>query len=378
MSKPAEQVPANLALICDPPAFPSRNPAGNKGQVTRQHKTAPRQRTNGPTGRGNKSLANTQIHAKVVIVLIPDFPVECLRSTCCNRDCRGQAPAPFDRISGFLLALALVLASCFPSLSWSDGNKGQSLGNCADDVREGYHFYCDPEEVAEEEDAPAMTPKVPAYEDVNDAQTATEEMMAYRARLDELKHEAVLRPTQENLEAYMTAQLVMIRKAQEFTEVWQRVLLTSPELDTNTRYPLTNVGANLYQDKKSAAQEAALRKVAETSGIMFVFEHESTCPVCPLQAAIVADLRDAYDVPILPITVDGWSYEPFPDVAQDQGQLKALGLDDFPRPVLGILDPATGAIDVIGVGLITREAILDRVHLLTEVEPGERFAGGIP
>lgn len=275
-----------------------------------------------------------------------------------------------------VLALVISLIPTFGSQS-SASDKGQTLGNCGDTIRAGYHFYCDPEDI-EPEDEPATITPVPQKPEPTEAKTATEEMMAFRAQLDDLKYEAVLRPTPENLEAYMTAQLAMIRKAQEFTDVWQRVLLTSPDLDTNTRYPLSNIGATLYQDQKNAAQEAALQKLAETRGLLFVLEHETTCPVCPLQAGIVADLRDSYGVPVMAVTVDGWSYAPFPDVQQDNGQLKALGLEGFPRPILGILDPTSGAIDVIGVGLITREEILERIWLLTEVEPGQRFAGDIP
>lgn len=274
------------------------------------------------------------------------------------------------------LALVISLIPFSFSLA-SASDKGQTLGNCSDTIRAGYHFYCDPEDVEPEDDTPPAPP-IAQEAKANEAQTATEEMMAFRAALDDLKYEAVLRPTPENLEAYMAAQLAMIRKAQEFTDVWQRVLLTSPDLDTNTRYPLSNIGATLYQDQKNEAQEAALQKVAETRGLLFVLEHETTCPVCPLQAGIVADLRDTYGMPVMAVTVDGWSYAPFPDVQQDNGQLKALGLEGFPRPILGMLDPQSGAIDVIGVGLITREEILERIWLLTEVEPGQRFAGEIP
>lgn len=284
----------------------------------------------------------------------------------------GLIPRTIARI----LALVISLIPISFSLA-SASDKGQTLGNCGDTIRAGYHFYCDPEEIAPEADAPPDLPTEQEPE-AQEARTATEEMMAFRAQLDDLKYEAVLRPTPENLEAYMAAQLAMIRKAQEFTDVWQRVLLTSPDLDTNTRYPLSNIGATLYQDQKNAAQEAALRKLAETRGLLFVLEHETTCPVCPLQAGIVADLRDTFGMPVMAVTVDGWSYEPFPDVEQDNGQLKALGLEGFPRPILGILNATSGAIDVIGVGLITREEILERIWLLTEVEPGQRFAGEIP
>jgi len=275
------------------------------------------------------------------------------------------------------LFIALTVLALAPVVVEAAG-RGAGLGHCDDDVRAGYHFYCDPDAVqeAEEEVAPEVAAPPPVSPDT--VKSATEEMMEFRARLDELKYEAVLRPTPENLEAYMTAQLAMIRKAQVFTEQWQRVLMQAPELDTNTRYPLSNVGTHVYQDRKQAAWEASLRAAAETHGLLFVFGNEVTCPVCPTQVAIVAELEAKYGLTVMPVTADGWAYPQFPEPAPDTGQLANLGLSDFPRPILGLIEPGSGAVDVIGAGLLTADQILERVHLLTGVAAGTQFSGGIP
>lgn len=245
----------------------------------------------------------------------------------------------------------------------------QNIGWCRDDITIGWNFYCDPEpeEVEEEEEQtpPPTAPPPPP--------TATEEILEYRAALDELKYRAVLNPTEENVQIYMFAQQAMVGKAKEFTDQWQRIIFKTPALDANINYPISSIGTNIYQDQINEAQENAFVRAAQNNGLLFVFEGPQTCGVCVPAAGIVAGMRDEFGIEVLAVSTDGISYPQFPGAVRDAGQLAKLELTDFPKPILALVDPNTGAVDIIGSGLITKDQILERVRIITEIPVGERY-----
>lgn len=265
-----------------------------------------------------------------------------------------------------LLITAVVGAAVLNDRAAAAGNTGW----CQDDITAGWNFYCDPKpsEPEEEETQPAPPPP-PAPKEP----TATEEILAYRAALDEIKYRAVLNPTEENVQTYMFAQQAMVDKAKEFTDQWQRIIFKTPALDANIRYPITSIGTNIYQDQMREAQEGAFVRAAENSGLLFVFEGPQTCGVCVPATQIVAGLRDEFSIDVLAVSADGITYPQFPDAVRDAGQLAALELTEFPKPILALIDPKTGAVDIIGSGLITKDQILERVRIITEIPVGERY-----
>jgi len=244
-------------------------------------------------------------------------------------------------------------------------------GYCQDDITQGFHFYCDPEAHAEKE--PEETPAPQPEAQPPKPPTATEEIMAFRKALDEIKHRAVLDPTEENVLAYMEAQKRMSAMAGAFTDQWQRILYKTPELDKNIDFPLTALGSQTYQRDLQATREAVFKKATQGIGLLFVFEDPSSCPLCATQAQIVAQMRDKYSVALLAVSKDGAIPPDIPEAKVDAGQLKALGLDETPLPLLGLVEPKSGAIDVIGAGLLTEDQILERVHVIREIPVGERF-----
>lgn len=245
----------------------------------------------------------------------------------------------------------------------------QNTGWCQDDITAGWNFYCDPDPEETEEEETPPPPPVP----IPTEQTATEELMAYRAALDEIKYRAVLNPTEENVQEYMFAQQAMVGKAKEFTDQWQRIIFKTPALDANINYPITSLGTNIYQDQMREAQESALITAAQNNGLLFVFEGPQTCGVCVPAAQIVANLRDEFNIDVLAVSADGITYPQFPDAVEDAGQLAALELTEFPKPILALVDPKSGAVDIIGSGLITKDQILERVRIITEIPVGERY-----
>ena len=244
---------------------------------------------------------------------------------------------------------------------------------------DGWHFYCDPEPKKEPKPAPMPPVEEPEETEVSPKPeepkplTATEEIEAFRAYADELKHRAILDPTPKNVQAYMEVNKQMAQQAARFAAVWQRVLYGSPHLDANVQRPLTQMGTNIYQDQRNAAEQAALKRAAEEAGLIFVYDNPVDCRLCLAQAQILDAMRQAHGVEILAVSTDGSAIEFFPNAVQNAGQLEALNLADKPRPFIAIVDADSGETQLIGGGLLTEDQILERIYVVREVPMGARF-----
>lgn len=267
---------------------------------------------------------------------------------------------------------------------WADTQPFR-LELCADSRTRGWSFYCrpplpepepapiEPEPVA----APALVPQhaMPEPEHEFEQGPATQEMMAFRALVDELRFRAVLDPTPENVQAFMEINKLMADRAGAFTDQWQRILYATPHLDANVDYPLAEAGVGVYQDQLREARTSALRRVAATQGILFVFEDSTRCGICAVQGAVLNEMQSMYGVSVLAVSRDGGANEAFPEALVDQGRLAELGLADYPSPTLALLNPGTNEVQVIGSGLLTTDQILERIYVITEIPAGERFRG---
>lgn len=265
--------------------------------------------------------------------------------------------------------LALLLASVAAPV--------QARLTCNGAEVDGWHFYCDPEPAKEPDPAPPP-PEPEAKKQPQDPEepkemTATEEIEAFRKYADELKHRAILDPTPENVQAYMEVNKQMAQQAARFAAVWQRVLFGTPHLDANVSRPLTQMGTNIYQDQRNAAEQAALQRAAQDAGLIFVYDDPVDCRLCLAQAQILDAMRTAYGVEILAVSTDGSPIQYFPDAVPNEGQLEALDLADKPRPFIAIVDPTSGETQLIGGGLLTEDQILERIYVVREVPMGERF-----
>jgi len=278
---------------------------------------------------------------------------------------------------GKTVICAILMSAVISNAAQSETSR-PDLGYCENnEVRQGWHFYCDPEAAPpkeEQEEVTAPAPQ-PAPAPPPTPKTATERMEDFNARITELKHMAILEPTPDNLHNYMTAQAVAMRMASTFADQWQRVLFKTPELDANVRNPTSGLGGQIFQDIRTQEREEALVEAASSKGLMFVFQSPERCAVCELQSKILGDLSERFGIRVLPVSVDGSVTEDFPQPLAANGQLERFGIDHLPRPNLSLVDPATNEVIVIGSGLLTQDVILERVHVLTKFEPGERYAG---
>lgn len=269
-----------------------------------------------------------------------------------------------------------LVAALFLATTAFANEKGRSLGWCEDnDVRKGWHFYCDPDALPPEpEPEKDVMPPVASVPTPPPAlPSPTERLEAFQKRLEDIKSLAILEPTEDNLKHYMMAQGVAMRMASTFADQWQRVLYKTPSLDANIGNPVSAIGGQVYQDIRTTEREEALVLAAAHKGFLFVFQDEATCAVCPVQSRVIGDLQDRYGIRVLAVSMDGSATPEFPQPLSDEGQIARFGLDGYPRPTLALIDPNTEEVTIIGSGLLTQDVVLERVHVLTNYAPGERY-----
>ena len=275
------------------------------------------------------------------------------------------------RINALGLAAALTLPG---PAAWADTEPFR-LDRCEEREMTGWSFYCRPPEPPAEEEEPEPLPVAapPPAEPVQPELPATEEMMAFRAYVDELKYRAVLNPTEENVRAYIEVQKAMIDQAGTFTDQWQRIMFGSPELSALDDRPMSAMGIGIYQDQMNAVKDETFRQVANEAGIIFIFDDDTKCGLCRAQAEVLVQMEAHYGVSILGVSRDGGSNALYPDAVPDNGRLAELGLAEYPAPTLALVDPENGQIEVMGTGLLTADQVLERTYVITQIPVGERY-----
>lgn len=292
---------------------------------------------------------------------------------------RGMSQ-PLCRVIGLCLCIAIYPGALVGQNAVPTNTAAQAY--CKDRDTVGWNFYCQdsiPEEEPDEEPlptpiiAPSPPPPEQPVEEDEEPLSYTDQMMAFRANIDELKHRAILVPTPENVQAYMRAQNEAVEMAGLFTEVWQRNLFSNPDLDANVKRPLNTVGSQMRQDQRNAERESALNYAATEMGLLYVYEGPTRCLVCETQSQIIADMVARYDIEVLAVSGDGHISQHFPQSVVDQGQLARLELLDYPRPLFALVDPQSDGVTLIGAGLMTQDVLLERVRIIVSVPEGELY-----
>ena len=277
------------------------------------------------------------------------------------------------RLALGLMGLVIGATSFCPSVTFAQ----EGAFECTDQKTTGWHFYCDPEVPQEEElqetkPQPKPEPEKPS-EPSSPKITATMQVEAFREALVEIKNRAIIDPTPDNVLHYMRAQKQATEMASKFTDIWQRVLLETPDLDANLDRPLTQMGQAIYNDQRKNVEEGALRRAASEAGLLFVFEDPVACRLCYAQGEILKRMAEFHGVTVLAVSADGTGMDSFPDARIDNGHLENLGLNDLPRPLVAVVNPASNEVTLLGFGLLTEDQLLERIYIQREVDPGTRY-----
>ena len=216
---------------------------------------------------------------------------------------------------------------------------------------EGWHWY-------EEKDQASET-----SHQKKDPENPTEAIEQQRKGLEQKLHAAIVKPTRENIVAYILAQKALMDQSQKFSESWKRVVLTTPSLDETLIHPVDQNARHIYYVEKNKDLSKRIKALAQDYGLFFFFREQ--CPYCHHFAPIVKHFARKHGWSVLPISLDGGSLPEFPYAKRDNGMAGRLQISHV--PALIALHPRSGKIIPLAYGLISESEIEERVELLTHL-----------
>ena len=263
-----------------------------------------------------------------------------------------------------LIAIAALTIALLPgiTLSAEDGIASRSATSAEMEAetsatywlrnREGWFWYRDP--------PPAATP--PRHSPL--PQNRPLELTAFEAmqkKLEDLKRVAVMNPTDENLLSYMRYQRLVMDKSEVFSERWQRLVWTMPELDYSLSGRPTNAMAiGAFDEQQQARQAQVVRSLASTHGLVFIFR--SDCPYCHRLAPILKRFEQEFGMTVFPVSLDGRGLPEYPNPQLDNGI--ATRLNASVVPALYLTAPSKRQIRPVGFGVMAMTELLERIAAL--------------
>lgn len=175
------------------------------------------------------------------------------------------------------------------------------------------------------------------------------------------KREAALdQQSETNMLAYLKVHKETFNRSQRFTDMWQTVVWTHPELDFTSNNPSSVMGHEIYAEQKKVEEEELLTSMRDRMGLFFFYT--STCPFCQKQSQLLKVFADTYGISIKPVTRDGYSLAEWPNSEVDNGMGEQIGVNKV--PVIYMAIPDEQFLVPIGAGVITVQELHDRMVMI--------------
>ena len=266
-------------------------------------------------------------------------------------------------LAALLAAWALSPAGVLNAREWRDW-----CGDPASDPSLGWHFYCDPlaggrpEEAETEDRSPVQaTPETGAVAEIE----------AMRRALEESRAVAILQPTPDNVSAYLYLQQESLQRAATFSDVFRRVVWSTPELDYTLTRPAGALSKQLWSDSRLAARQEALANLGERYGLIYL--GDAGCAGCRVFGPLLRAFALRHGLDVLAVSMTGEALEGWPEAVPDNGRAAELGLQGAPVPAVVLFDTETGQVLPVSFGVVAEDQLAERIYVLTALEVGDDF-----
>ncbi|CAO4844194.1 MAG: hypothetical protein CNLJKLNK_01278 [Holosporales bacterium] len=208
--------------------------------------------------------------------------------------------------------LLFIIKSCF--------------GSFYKDHARGWFWYEDPRKqedqmIQKNDKEPNSKPK-----------TAKEQLDIYKKNLEETKAVALMDPSYNNVKNYMFAQKEMMDRSERFSHMWGQVVLQTPQLNHEIKFPTAQYMRHVYDDQHSKQDEDLLKRASKNFGLFFFVS--PGCAFCKAFAPIVKAFADQYGFNVKVVSIQGRVHEDistqFPDVVMNNGMAEAFGIEQAP------------------------------------------------
>ena len=223
----------------------------------------------------------------------------------------------------------------------------------------GWYWFDDPKESQKNSQKESQ-------ENVNKSDP-TEQVDMVRKKIKTALDQAIMDPTPQYVETYISLQNQLSERANQFANTWQKVLMNHPELNYSLTHPMNNVGLQVYHEAESQKKINTIHEFAKHSGLFFFYR--STCHYCQRFAPILKHFAETYHIEVVPITMDGISLPEFPKSKLDNGASQQFQVSV--EPSLYAVDPNTGKSFPVAFGLTSESELLNNIYtIMTNYKEG--------
>ena len=193
---------------------------------------------------------------------------------------------------------------------------------------------------------------------------ATQQMQWFHRYMNEVKTQAVLNPTLDNVLAFMRISHFIDGKTTDFGMMWKQALLADPQLSYTVKHPTQSLAKKTQNAQLNARREAAVHALAEQGyGLFFVYKGKD--PLNQQLAASVQSFAHQYGINLLGITLDNTPIKAIEHNKDNRGKIKVDA-----QPALLLVNPTTGSIKPLAYGFISQEELLGRfLNVATQFTP---------
>lgn len=193
---------------------------------------------------------------------------------------------------------------------------------------------------------------------VEERQSASEQIQQLRKELEEALSTAILHPTEENVVAYMRLQQHWVNQSAQFSQEWVRALLQHPGLDhTASTMPSSQYGLQLHNHQQLQKRESLIKGLTEQHGLFLFYQGKD--PGSLLFQQVVQQLARKYNWSLLAISVDGVEIEGFEFHRQDNGISQTFGVELF--PALYVVSPSEKEAVPVSFGFTSLDKIEENI-----------------
>ena len=230
---------------------------------------------------------------------------------------------------------------------------------------EGWFWYIDPpveEEAAEEtiEPQPAIPTVTPP------PLNPKAELETFQEELENAQALAIMHPSNENVMAYMYLQKQAMDRSQAFSEAWQRVVWSTPELDHTLVRPTSPKAVIAYYDDRNENRKVKLQQLAKTHGLFYFFRE--SCPYCEQFSPILKAFAKRHGFHVTAITMDGGVTPGFSNPRRDNGTAHRLGVQTVPAVYL--VEPRSRSVQPVSYGVLGPSELEERIMTLMRSNVG--------
>lgn len=217
---------------------------------------------------------------------------------------------------------------------------------------EGWHWY----EAKKRE----LQEKANEVSNVKSSSSPTEQIKEIREMQEKLLHKALVDPSEANIVEYLRIQKLILDSSYRFTQGYRRVMQTHPELNETTKYPITQIGSQIYQKQKKEKHKRILQQASKTHGLFYFYK--TSCPHCEQFIPVIKMFAEKYRFEIIPVSIDGKKHELLPKTQNNQ--VLAAKLNVAAVPAVYLVEPKTNSIIPASFGYTALDGLEEKVSFI--------------